>query len=48
MSIEEAFNLIREACLEYRGTLKDHQVLQKALVLIKNEITPKENIKDKE
>lgn len=51
MTIQEAFNIVFQACAEFKGTLKDHQLIQQALQRIKNgleekpEFIPAENEK---
>jgi hypothetical protein len=37
MSFSEALNLIKQVCAEYKGTLKEHQILQQAIYVIEDE-----------
>lgn len=37
MTKQEALNLVAHVCAEYKGTLKDHQLLQEALKILKEE-----------
>lgn len=41
MTIQEAFNVVFQACAEFKGTLKDHQIIQQALQKIKTELENK-------
>ena len=43
MTLEQAFNNIKGACLEFRGTLRDHEALQMSLHLISEALKPKES-----
>lgn len=36
MKLEDALNLVTTICSDYKGTLKDHQLIQQALQVIKN------------
>lgn len=35
MTFQEAFKLITDICTAYKGTLKDHQLIQEALQTIR-------------
>ena len=37
MQVKEALDLLGQVCSGYRGTLQEHQLLQEALHLVKNE-----------
>ena len=34
MELNEALDLLKRVCAEYRGTLKEHQILQQALDVV--------------
>lgn len=38
MKKDEALNVIRQACVEFRGTLQDHRAIQEALAFIAKEL----------
>lgn len=38
MTKEEAFNLVKNICRSYKGTANDHEAIQRALVLIHNDM----------
>lgn len=37
MTKEQALSLLKQVCEQYKGTLQEHQLLQEALVIIKQE-----------
>ena len=41
MKPEEALNVVAQVCAEFRGTLKDHQMIQDALQVLKSALEPK-------
>jgi hypothetical protein len=41
MKIEDALEIVRQACAAFRGTLKDHQVLQQALQVLRENLADK-------
>ena len=43
MEIKEAINVVEQVCANYRGTLQEHQHIQKALSIIKEEVKCKSN-----
>lgn len=42
MTKDEALKVIEQVCAQFRGTLQDHQTIQQALMVIKDEDKPKE------
>ena len=34
MKVDEAINLLKQVCANYRGTLQEHQLLQQALKVV--------------
>lgn len=44
MSLEDALQLITNICSDFKGTLKDHQMIQQALSVIKDSLT-KQDVK---
>jgi len=42
MTLEQALDLVAQACAEYRGTLAQHQSLQTALAIIQAAVTKAE------
>lgn len=42
MTKDEALKVIEQVCAQFRGTLQDHQAIQQALMVIKDEDKPKE------
>lgn len=46
MKLEEALNLLKSVCANFRGTLQDHQALQEALQLVEDKCKEKKS-KDK-
>jgi len=46
MKLEEALNLLKGVCANFRGTLQDHQALQQALQVV--EEVCKKKVKKKE
>lgn len=47
MKLDEALNLIKGVCANFRGTLQDHQALQQAIQVVENKCTEKKCKKDK-
>lgn len=45
MKLEEALNLIKSVCANFRGTLQDHQALQQAIQVIENKCMEKKSKK---
>jgi hypothetical protein len=41
MSKEEALRILENVCAAHVGTLKDHQAIQTALMVVKTELAPK-------
>lgn len=41
MEKNEALNVVAQACAVYKGTLQDHQALQKALEVLKADVEAK-------
>jgi hypothetical protein len=41
MKLEEALNLVKQACADFKGNLNDHQTIQKALSVIEAATKPK-------
>jgi len=46
MKIEEALQLITNICTDFKGTLKDHQLIQQALRVIMENIKKQELVND--
>ncbi len=42
MQKDEAIKIIEQVCAAYKGTLQEHQAIQQALMVIKDEDKPKE------
>lgn len=40
MDKKEALNVVAQACAAFKGTLQDHQALQKALEVLKADVEP--------
>ena len=40
MNESNAMQLISNVCADFKGTLKDHQLVQEALVVIQNKVFP--------
>lgn len=47
MKLEEALNLIKNVCANFRGTLQDHQALQQAIQIVEKKCNEKVCKKDK-
>lgn len=41
MTVQEAMTVIAQACAEFKGTLRDHQVIQQALQKVQDTIDGK-------
>lgn len=38
ITTQEAFNIVFQVCADFKGTLKEHQLIQQALQKIKSEL----------
>lgn len=45
MKLEEALNLLKGVCANFRGTLQDHQALQQALQVVEDKCKEKKSKK---
>lgn len=45
MNKEDALKIISDACAEFKGNLKDHQIIQKALKLLNDLVNKPEQEK---